>query len=116
MNLSEDALRKLQSYNWPGNIRELENVIHRAVTLNEGSLLLSDTLPQKIQTGEVSVNGLKIELPEEGLNIEEWEKGLLQAALVKASGNQTQAAKLLGLSRPTLIYRLQKFQIMKHGT
>ena len=53
MNLSEDALRKLQSYNWPGNIRELENVIHRAVTLNEGSLLLSDTLPQKIQTGEV---------------------------------------------------------------
>ena len=111
LHIAADTLNKLQRYPWPGNVRELENVIHRAIALNEGSLVLPEDLPQNIQGGQVEVKGFYIELPPNGINLEALEKSLLQAALTKTNGNQTQSAKLLGLSRPALIYRLQKFNL-----
>ena len=114
-NIAVDTLKKLQLYPWPGNIRELENVIHRAIALNEGNLLLPEDLPQNLQGGHVSVNGFHIELPPEGLQLEALEKSLLQAALARTNGNQTQSAKLLGLTRPAFIYRMEKYGVRSAG-
>jgi transcriptional regulator with PAS, ATPase and Fis domain len=108
LHLAVDTLKKLQHYPWPGNIRELENVVHRAIALNEGNLLLPEDLPQSVQGGPVVTQGLSLELPLEGLNLDAVEKSFLHAALSRTNGNQSQAAKLLGLTRPAFIYRMEK--------
>ncbi|MFA5928013.1 MAG: sigma-54 dependent transcriptional regulator [Candidatus Margulisiibacteriota bacterium] len=108
LNIAADTLKKLQNYPWPGNIRELENVIQRAITLNEGHMLLTDDLPKNVQGGQAAGKGFKLDLPPEGIRLEELEKSLLQAALAKTNGNQTKSADLLGLSRPAFIYRMEK--------
>ncbi len=104
-----DALAALKSYSWPGNVRELENVVERALILEKGPDLGTDTLPTSI-SGEAG-GFFPGEIPEEGVDLEEIEKELILKALEKASGNQTKAAGFLGLTRPTLIYRMEKYGI-----
>ncbi len=96
-------------YDWPGNVRELENLIERLVALSDGEEISAEELPLALKMQQSPLNMLNLELPREGLSLEGLEKDLVQQALIRFSGNQTRAAQYLGLSRKTLIYRMEKF-------
>ena len=101
------------SYRWPGNIREMRNVIERLVVLESAQIIMPDNLPKEItrqMNGEVRVP-CEFVLPEQGLNLDDLEKQLIMQALAKAGGNKTLAAKLLGLSYDSLRYQIKKFNL-----
>ena len=98
-------------YAWPGNIRELENVIERAIVLDRDGSIGIDDLPERLRTADQQVGTLRMELPDEGVSLEEVEKELLLAALQKHNWNQTRAAHYLKITRSTLLYRMQKFEL-----
>ena len=103
----------MNDYGWPGNIRQLESAIERAILLCEGDTIIPDDLPSEIRqdTSTVSTGGFK--LPAEGINFEEVEKNLILQAMDQTDYNITKAAKLLGLTFRTLQYRLEKFGIKR---
>ncbi len=103
------ALSVLTAYGWPGNVRELENVIERASVLKRGVLITRDELPEKLKKEKTGVEDIILNLPEQGISLEDLEKSLIIKALEKHKGNQTRAAEYLGITRPTLIYRMEKF-------
>lgn len=110
--VSSEVWKVFSQYSWPGNVRELENIIERGLVLRKKKVLSLEDLPAKLtQDTPLTGNDFLKELPEGGVKLEELEKGLIQKALQKSQGNQTQAAKLLGLSRATLIYRMEKFNL-----
>lgn len=98
-------------YSWPGNIRELENVIERALVLDKDGVLGLDDLPDRLRTREQRVGNLRIEIPDDGVSLEDVERELLVAALEKNNWNQTRAAAFLNITRSTLLYRMQKFAL-----
>ncbi|MDH4100778.1 MAG: sigma-54 dependent transcriptional regulator [Nitrospirota bacterium] len=108
-----EFLSALARYTWPGNVRELENTIERALILRQGETLSIADLPERLTHKGETIAGLSLELPDEGISLEELEKTLLVMALDRHEGNQTKAAKFLGLTRPTLIYRMEKYGIQK---
>ena len=110
--ISKQALAMLERYAWPGNVRELRNVIERAVILEEGPEILPPHLPEELQPGH-RARDLEpgFALPAAGIDLEALEKDLIRQALQQARGNKTRAAELLGLSRDTLRYRLEKYHI-----
>ena len=102
----------LERYAWPGNVRELKNVIERAVILEEGPEILPEHLPDELKPGGRALDlepGFR--LPPGGIDLEELEKDLLRQALAQARGNKTRAAELLGLTRDTLRYRAEKYDL-----
>lgn len=109
--ITPEALKLLRSYHWPGNIRELENVIERIVILNNDSSIKAENLPIEIYDARKKVKGSVIYFPEEGINLEEVEKELIIKALNMSGQNQSRAAQLLGITRSALIYRMQKYRI-----
>ena len=115
--LTPDAEAAIARYSWPGNVRELRNTLDRAVLFSEGDLIdaralgLPEGAPATASAaGATSGNG-EFVIPEGGLQFEDLERSLLVQALKKSGGSQTGAARLLGLSRDTLRYRLEKFGI-----
>ncbi|MDZ7290154.1 MAG: sigma-54 dependent transcriptional regulator [candidate division KSB1 bacterium] len=108
--LHSEAHRLLKSYDWPGNVRELRNVIERAMIFCDTAEIKPADLSLRITANETPPRDLFV-LPEGGIQLEELEKSLLIQALQRASGNKTRAATLLGLSRDTFRYRLEKFGI-----
>jgi DNA-binding NtrC family response regulator len=106
--LSESALQALCRYHWPGNVRELESVIERAVVLGDSPVIDVPDLPAAVRYGGPSMSLQLIEIPEEGIDLEALEKNLILQAMEKTGGNVTRAARLLGLSRRTMQYRLEK--------
>lgn len=96
-------------YRWPGNIRELENVIERLVVLASGDEIRLDDLPEALRKQRPALDTLQMELPAQGISLETVEKELIAQALNRFHGNQTQAARYLDLSRKTLIYRMEKY-------
>lgn len=106
-------LSRFQDYRWPGNIRELENVIERIVVLTRGNEITLADLPDFLRRERPAVDTLQLELPERGISLESVEKELLVRALAKFNGNQTHAAKYLDISRKALIYRMEKHGIRK---
>lgn len=106
-SLTAGALDVLTRYSWPGNVAELRCTITRAVTLARDGVIDEQHVPEGIQQqGNVAA---PITLPPEGLSLEAVEITLLEQALSLAGGNKTRAAELLGLTRHTLLYRLEKY-------
>lgn len=109
LSFDREAMEALTHYPWKGNIRELENVIERIVILNHGEKVTKDVLPKEILFYNSEVPAFL--LPEEGIDLEQVEKSLIEQALKRTDYNQTHAAKLLGITRHTLIYRMEKYNI-----
>jgi two-component system NtrC family response regulator len=109
--ISPEAMELLLNYDWPGNIRELQNVIERAVIICQGDMVLPEHLPKELQKNDYSDVDNIIKFPDAGISLEEVEKELILKALEKSNGNQTKAAQLLGITRSALIYRSQKYNI-----
>jgi two-component system NtrC family response regulator len=107
--VTSEALNLLIAYGWPGNVRELENVMERASVLKRGDMIGVNDLPEKLTRRGMGPAGIILNLPDEGLSLEELEKDLIIKALEKHNGNQTRAAEYLHISRPTLIYRMEKY-------
>ena len=106
-----DVWQILKDHDWPGNVRELENVIERAVILRKNASEISgeDVL---LDAAEKSVSSQSfVVIPDDGLKLDEIERDLIISALEKTQGNQTAAAKLLGITRQTLIYRIRKHNL-----
>lgn len=112
--ISRMAEKILVEYPWPGNIRELKNVIERAVILECEDELLVENLPREMVDKTVGgqVGPLNFRLPPEGIDIEDVERELIRQALELAEGNQSKAAKLLNLGIDALRYRMKKFDFM----
>ena len=108
--ISKAALQRLTHYPWPGNVRELRNVCERLCILLAGKTIEEHNLPPEIVSGKPS-ESREILLPEAGINLEEVEIDLIRQALERTRGNRSQAARLLGISRDTLLYRMQKHGI-----
>jgi two-component system, NtrC family, response regulator AtoC len=115
-DLAPDVVRRLQEYPWPGNVRELRNAIERAVLLADGEQLTLDDLPAEIRAAGEPCRCANdaaprdvFTLPTQGLVFEELEKALLKQALARTHGNRTHAARLLGLNRDRIRYRVHKF-------
>jgi len=108
--IEENALKTLMEYYWPGNIRQLESVIERAVLMAESLHITVKDIKGELRTTQGG-SILDFELPEEGINFEELEKELLKKAMQKSNGVATKAAKLLGISYKTFCYRWEKFNL-----
>jgi len=111
--IAKDAMAMLERYAWPGNVRELKNVIERAMILEEGPEILIAHLPDELKPGGRVLDlepGFR--LPAGGINLEQLEKDLIRQALDRTQGNKTRAAELLGLTRDTLRYRIEKYQFV----
>jgi two-component system response regulator AtoC len=104
-----DAMRVLTSYAWPGNIRELANVIERAQILAEGDTITTDDLPENLQA--VSLSKSEVEIAAAPFNLDSLERRTVLAALENAKGNKVNAARALGISRRSLYRLLEKHQI-----
>ncbi|MGB9735544.1 MAG: sigma-54-dependent transcriptional regulator [bacterium] len=111
--IDDEALALLMKYNWPGNVRQLESVIERAILLTEGNTITKDDLPLELKTTPIAINKYEFELPDTGINFYELEKEILIKAMKKSDGVISKAANLLGMSYRTLQYRLEKFGINK---
>lgn len=112
VELSEEAISKLGDYAWPGNVRELRNVIERSVLVSSESRISGETITRLLNLKPVTRGGVsRFLLPEAGIDLADLERDLITQALEAAEGNQTQASRLLGLTRDTLRYRLEKFDI-----
>jgi two-component system NtrC family response regulator len=109
VRLAPDALALLTTYGWPGNVRELENVMERASILKHGGAITSADLPEKLSRRAAGTAGILLNLPDDGVSLEELEKDLIIKALDRHKGNQTRAAEYLRITRPTLIYRMEKY-------
>lgn len=123
--LSPEVARAFKLYDWPGNVRELRNVIERAIVLEDGEVISGKSLPEGIlpDTGDgpggssprfgrlslINTDTL-LNLPPEGISLDQLETSLLKQALAHSNGNQTRAAKLLGLTRDQFRYRWKKFR------
>ena len=103
-SITEEAIRKLLGYHWPGNVRELENVIERSLVLCSGTRL--DAADIRLDTAPRARERAAEDFLPEGLSLDEYEQSIIREALRRAAGNKSQAARLLGLTRNALRYRL----------
>jgi len=111
VSLAPSALDALQAYQWPGNVRELENIVERLVVFDKSGRVGAQDLPADFGRSAVSSGSAVVQLPEEGLSFEEVERDILVAALERHDWNQTHAARYLRMTRNTLIYRMNKYDI-----
>ncbi len=112
--LSNEAKRILENYNYPGNVRQLESALERAILLCENNTITAEDLPPEMSqiSNPASANDL-FKLPAEGVNFEDVERSLIMQAMERTDNNITKSAKLLGLTFRTLQYRLEKFGFKK---
>jgi two-component system NtrC family response regulator len=114
--IDPDAFRALETYDWPGNVRELENALERALIFHRGEVITVQDLPEAIRAPRAKESSsLPVSLPEAGLSLEKVEKELIQRALEKHDWNQSRAARYLGITRHTLLYRMDKHGLARPG-
>jgi PAS domain S-box-containing protein len=112
--LSPEAKELLIEHDWPGNVRELRNAIERSMILEETALITAASLPISISRAEerpAAPAEATLEIPEDGLSLVDNERLLLARALEKTNSNQTQAARLLRITRDTLRYKMKKYNL-----
>jgi DNA-binding NtrC family response regulator len=107
------VLPYFSNYRWPGNIRELENIVERLVVLTPGKEITVSHLPAFLRREHPPIDTLNIDLPSQGISLEAIEKELILRALDKFKWNQTHAAKYLDISRKALMYRMEKHGIQR---
>lgn len=107
-DINDSAMKALSEYHWPGNIRQLESVVERAVLMCDADVIGINDIRSELR---ISSDGgiLDFEVPEDGINFEELEKELIRKAMLKANNVAARAARLLGMSYKTFWYRLEKF-------
>lgn len=110
VGIDRNALKRLMEYDWPGNVRELQNVIERASILADSIITVDDLPPFKTSVNE---EAYRFEIPEEGFQLDEFEKFLVVQALHKAGGNKTRAAEILGITRRRLYSMMERFGIQE---
>ncbi|PIY86313.1 MAG: DNA-binding response regulator, partial [Nitrospirae bacterium CG_4_10_14_0_8_um_filter_41_23] len=108
--VEENAMKALIEYHWPGNIRQLESVIERAVLMSESPFINLKDIKSELRFSQ-GMGITDFDLPDEGIMFEELEKELLKKAMLKANGVATKAARLLGMSYKTFWYRWEKFNL-----
>jgi two-component system, NtrC family, response regulator AtoC len=115
--LGEDALLLLEAYDWPGNVREMENLIERLVVLTRGAVVHIDDLPARVRDASartVAVASVAKDILDGASDFQtavaSFERALIEHALRKAEGNKTRAAEILGLSRTTLLDKMSRFK------
>ena len=106
LRLTASALIAMQAHAWPGNVRELRNVIQRAVVLAEGPEITLADLPDF----RAATSSQPFDLPSNGLDLSALERSLVRQAIERTNGNVTAAARLLGMNRDQVRYRLQKYR------
>ncbi len=112
--IAPDAFRALETYDWPGNVRELENALERAMIFHQGDVIRLGDLPETIRAPKArEAAAFPVSLPEAGVSLEEVEKELILRALQKHDWNQSRAARFLGITRHTLLYRMEKHKILR---
>jgi two-component system NtrC family response regulator len=102
------ALNILMKYLWPGNVRELENLVERALIMSSTGEIREQDLPPHIRNLPSPSGGAWLDIPSDGLSLEEVEKNLIKNALTKAGGNKSKAAKLLGITRRKLYSMMER--------
>lgn len=117
--ISREVDEALIAYTWPGNIRELENIIKRMLLLKEGPGLTAQDLPAALRGKTLAAptsQNLPFTLPEDGLDLLELERAIIHAALIKHEGNQSATARYLNIPRHVLLYRMEKYGLLSHDT
>ncbi len=110
VEFSKTAINLMKSYPWPGNIREMQNIVERCIILRKKSLIESDDL--KLLVNEPLSSSIEPVIPDEGIALEEIEKSYIVKALEKSGQNQSEAARLLKIPRHVLLYRLEKYHLV----
>ena len=115
LTVAQEAMRRLMAYQWPGNVRQLENAVERAVAFTAGrSQIDVDDLPAEVQQAQDTTAASAVTLPEEGLDLDAFvgniERELIQRSLERTGGNKGQAARLLNLKRTTLVEKIKRWQ------
>lgn len=117
VTIENSARKLLENYSYPGNVRQLESAIERAILLCENNVITTEDLPPEMVRENAPTNSADLfKLPAEGINFEDVERSLIMQAMDRTDNNITKSAKLLGLTFRTLQYRLEKFAVKKEGT
>ena len=109
LQLPKHLLPYFSRHHWPGNIRELENLIERILILSPGPTVSIDDVPETLRRERGVLDSIQLELPASPISLEAVERALIVQALERFKGNQTKAASYLNLTRKTLIYRMERF-------
>ena len=109
LQLPENLIPYFSRYHWPGNIRELENLIERITILSLGPAVSLEDLPEILRQQRGVLDAIQLELPATPISLEAVERELIVQALSRFNGNQTKAANYLNLTRKTLIYRMERY-------
>jgi two-component system, NtrC family, response regulator AtoC len=113
LTVSQEAMRRLMAFSWPGNVRQLENAVERAVALSAGRTQIDvGDLPTEVQNAQETALTTAVTLPEDGLDLDAFiadiERDLIQRSLERTGGNKGKAARLLNLKRTTLVEKLKR--------
>jgi len=110
--VSSEALALLAEHDFPGNVRELQNVIESGLILSGGKAVQPEHIAERLMPQAASPKPQAPNIPDDGVSLADVERSHLEAALKKTDGNQSQAARLLGISRATLLYRMKKHRLI----
>jgi len=113
LEISKEAFDILMKYNYPGNVRELENIIERAVVLSRQNIITVNDIPQSVKGFKTEGDPILDEAKNLTEQVEALEKKLIYDALSKANGNQSLAGRMLGITERNLRYKMQKYGIKK---
>ncbi len=109
LKIEREVFNGLSNYSFPGNVRELENLIERMVVLSDGEKITLHDVPQSITKPVETFGNVRMELPAENISLDAVEREIIRFALDMHNGNQSQTARYLSITRSALIYRMQKF-------
>jgi len=106
--VSPECINRLELYDWPGNVREIKNVMHRAVVMCPGEVLLPEHLPKRFFSGQAGPPAVSIPV---GSTIAEAEKKMIAQTLVWTNNNRQRSAAILGITRRTLYNKISKYKL-----